>query len=674
MSRAWWILAAAALVSSELAAQGDLVQLSPRNKLVSVETWRKACGLRTLEQTVERAKNDLSKAKKITDSQKREEVSKRATKDLKEAQDNLEEVVSTDRLRTGQPGLSWLCGVQDVRTPAPNGVRLPTREEVIDAAEAIKKLEATNILTMGEGRGLLSFFGISEAKVISGLTTLLLDRAAAEIRIAFVDKITVQICAPASIKPLFTTTCTVLGEEHLKLRKSLLRELHSAIRNDLRALPHTGPLAAANRDDFRNNTLATDQQDAILIAYVLGTLTAEVLEGKDPINAVTGTLSSDPDVISDPQGLGLLEAALARGPSNTITLPGAAVLQRIALVGLILPDPDGDGQGNWPRTESERLEVAKALAVNLGGWLTELGLAKNEQLDRILGEALTLTNTIRQTQDRINTLREKLKTIPEGGDALLAEYAGVVDGGLELAEQWARIADQHRPSDLRLGELVGDLRRATGSLAARDYAGAAVALYVVADSLTGRRFILPKGVKEVLSLATALAQAKDGDEVAAVLEAYAEPVQGYRGKREKNKGYFVINAYLGASGGKEWSNDEGAGFLGVSAPIGMELGLAAGNGWSLGVFGQVLDLGALASFRMSASDDELDSEPEVGFAQVFSPGGYLVLGLPKVPVALGAGVNLAPSLRKISANPNETRNATRLAFFASIDLTLFRFR
>jgi hypothetical protein len=57
---------------------------------------------------------------------------------------------------------------------------------------------------------------------------------------------------------------------------------------------------------------------------------------------------------------------------------------------------------------------------------------------------------------------------------------------------------------------------------------------------------------------------------------------------------------------------------------------------------------------------------------VFSPGGYLVLGFPKLPVALGIGFNLAPSLRKLSVDPQETRNAKRFALFASIDMPLLR--
>jgi hypothetical protein len=216
-----------------------------------------------------------------------------------------------------------------------------------------------------------------------------------------------------------------------------------------------------------------------------------------------------------------------------------------------------------------------------------------------------------------------------------------------------------------------------GALAGREYSTAAVALYTVVDSVVRRGFKIPndtlgKKTKRILSLATALAQAESGEEVAAVLQSYAAPVQSYRGKRGAKGGYLAINAYLGAGGGSESAGGDRAGYIGVAAPIGVEAGLSLGSGFSLGVLGQVLDLGALASFRMTADDDALESEPEVGFAQVFSPGGYLVLGFPRLPLALGFGFNLAPSLRKLSADPETTRNAKRVAVFASIDMPLLR--
>jgi hypothetical protein len=699
MLNRWPILSLLAACSPVALSAQNVVQLSDPDSLVTVATWRQACGVETHRARFATAEADTVRAALAL----RRALAARidtadAAAELAQAREDLERMMPADSALRAVPdstslALKWLCTFKDPRAPIPGSARIPSRTEVMDAAEAVRNVPEIRDRSLS-APAFSAVFGVSEAKIVSGLTTLVVRRAEAEFQIAVINRIDEQVCdSSAVLRPLFSASCSVISQDGLKLRKALLRELHTALRTDLKSVPSTGPLAlvrssrfpktpcpvaSANNSDTKASAAAftSSQQDLIMSAYVLGTTVKGVLDGLPPVGALTRTLTTDPTEVDATISRGLLEDVLDLCNSGRIELPATAVLQRLALTGLMLPDDDGNGVGDWPAADNSdgRLEIMRTFAVNLKGWLAELGLASHTETDRLIGDAVALSNALHESHARITALRTKLNTtLAAGSDAAVGEYAGLVDSGLEIAELWTRLLDVHHPGNVHLTGLIGELRRATRSLVAGNYAAAAIALYAVVDSASGRQLELPSTVKHLVSISTAIAEAESGDEIADVLEAYGAPVQSYRGKRAGG-GYLAINAYLGASGGIERVSRVNDEFVGVSAPIGVELGRAAGKGWSVGLFAQLIDLGTLASFRLTASDDELKSEPEVGFAQVFSPGGYLIVGAPGVPVALGIGYNLAPSLRKLSDDPEEVRNARRWGAFLSIDMPLFRFK
>jgi len=173
--------------------------------------------------------------------------------------------------------------------------------------------------------------------------------------------------------------------------------------------------------------------------------------------------------------------------------------------------------------------------------------------------------------------------------------------------------------------------------------------------------------------ARAIAQAENADDAAQVLESFAAPVGSYRTKRRGERAYIFLNGCLGVGGSREKVNGTTSGVLGVAAPVGIEIGVPV-DGWSVGLLAQVLDLGTLASYRLSDGGN-VEQEPEVGFAQVFSPGAYFLVGVRDFPLTLGVGFNVAPRLRTINeGNPNteSTENALRLPmFFFAVDIPIF---
>jgi len=83
-----------------------------------------------------------------------------------------------------------------------------------------------------------------------------------------------------------------------------------------------------------------------------------------------------------------------------------------------------------------------------------------------------------------------------------------------------------------------------------------------------------------------------------------------------------------------------------------------------------LDLGAIASARLSGSSAVTDADPSL--LQVLSPGVFLRTGLKWTgPLVLGAGASFSPGLR-IDEDGNN-RTIFRFLAFAAVDVTILPF-
>ena len=93
---------------------------------------------------------------------------------------------------------------------------------------------------------------------------------------------------------------------------------------------------------------------------------------------------------------------------------------------------------------------------------------------------------------------------------------------------------------------------------------------------------------------------------------------------------------------------------------------------SAGLFVPVIDLGALLSYRMKSSD-EVKTEPNTGFRQVFAPGAYLTLGVSRTAFALLLGGQFMPDIREVTESSGLSGHAWRLGGALSVDVMLFGF-
>lgn len=88
---------------------------------------------------------------------------------------------------------------------------------------------------------------------------------------------------------------------------------------------------------------------------------------------------------------------------------------------------------------------------------------------------------------------------------------------------------------------------------------------------------------------------------------------------------------------------------------------------------QLVDLGAVLNYRLN-SDTTVDSAPEIGFKQFFSPGAQVMWHFNNSPVVIGAACNYTPDLREIAQDGFTYKaNAIRYGVFVAVDVTFFHF-
>jgi hypothetical protein len=221
----------------------------------------------------------------------------------------------------------------------------------------------------------------------------------------------------------------------------------------------------------------------------------------------------------------------------------------------------------------------------------------------------------------------------------------------------------------------------------KDYVNASVQVILLVKTMEGGD--LPPWT-QYLPLLAELAQADTSDKVQHVVEQLAAPVGSYRGKRGGGNRMISINGYLGVQGGYEWLGEKGipkagSAQYGIFAPIGVESAWGFGKNSSIGVLLTVIDLGALVSFRTSSDSTPhtagmdtvtVEQSPQIGLSQVFSPGLYVVYGIPWTPLTIGAGGSVSPELRSVkftSTGVEEKAGAFRVGAFLAVDITIFPF-
>ena len=184
-----------------------------------------------------------------------------------------------------------------------------------------------------------------------------------------------------------------------------------------------------------------------------------------------------------------------------------------------------------------------------------------------------------------------------------------------------------------------------------------------------------------------IVEANNSDEVQAAIEAAVLPVGSSSVKRETDWN-ISLNAYIGPYAGREYlpklQKNQWASTVGLTAPVGIAFSrgnIAKGNkrccdnkvsgGKSFTVFVSLIDVGALASYRLANDSSKVASE--VTLSNIISPGLFIYYGLGRSPISIGAGCQLGPQLRNVTAsNVNVDKNFyLRFGISVVVDIPFF---
>ena len=173
-----------------------------------------------------------------------------------------------------------------------------------------------------------------------------------------------------------------------------------------------------------------------------------------------------------------------------------------------------------------------------------------------------------------------------------------------------------------------------------------------------------------------LASAETPEEVKDVIQAFAEPVGGYR--RKSLGPYVALNGYFGYMGACERLHRQWSICTGLSVPVGIEIGWPCdssrcGPCGSYGVLVTLINVGHLADFRTSNSvgGEEVRNTPSITLRQILALGGYLRVGFYK-GVTFAVGGEYVPDARELTDATGETfhRNAWRIGGFLAWDIPI----
>ncbi|MES2276434.1 MAG: hypothetical protein V4592_10450 [Bacteroidota bacterium] len=180
-------------------------------------------------------------------------------------------------------------------------------------------------------------------------------------------------------------------------------------------------------------------------------------------------------------------------------------------------------------------------------------------------------------------------------------------------------------------------------------------------------------------------EAKSSDEVKAAIDAAVLPVGSSSVKRE-TAANISLNAYIGPYLGGEYMpvlpDKRTSVSAGITAPVGLAFSWGQKHFWdgknpggkSFTIFLSLIDVGALASFRLN--DDKSNIASDIQLKNIISPGCYFYWGLGKCPVSIGAGAQVGPQLRQVSTtvNTNSTNNIyIRYSLTIAVDIPLLNF-
>jgi len=273
---------------------------------------------------------------------------------------------------------------------------------------------------------------------------------------------------------------------------------------------------------------------------------------------------------------------------------------------------------------------------------------------------------------------------------LINSSLNIIESGMLLPGHWSKNIDKTLPAYISAFKSINQVYLYCNQ---KRYILAITALVDACDQVLQEAFkSTPKNGKWVKfihylnlygTFITQVATAKSSDEVADIIDKTVLPTGSSYVKKHAVFN-ISLNAYTGLYYGqqRQATDEKFVSVAGVYAPLGIAAswGIPRANRkppWSLSLFASIIDVGSIVSYRFTHYNDTIANDVHVRLGQIVSPGGHLVIGLPKWPVSIGGGFNWAPLITKVekdevTVQPNN-KTPLRWEIFAAVDIPLLHF-
>ncbi len=515
----------------------------------------------------------------------------------------------------------------------------------------------------------------SQSTILLGITDFLVNKGRQQLRMSVVARVSNAVCRPDRLSPYLGGTCSLVDSAEWNVLLPGVVALRTAVRTDLVRLPsvlvETTFVRAAQ-------VPPSDAVDRVLVARYSARFFMDVVQTGD-VSAAFASLAK-------------LRPAIRKTLSfSADSTPAAAALYQAAVLLSALEERGSFRRALWSDPSKQILYGMQAVAVNakagvpwawptgLTGSCVDSDLCFGFDPERVYAAAYHFNNAAQTFQAKRDSVYDLVKNPNLTTEARRTIYPRLIASAADMLSLALRTArESPRVNDVIA--TIAHVQRIATYMGGEQYGTAMADALQLTNSL-GLYRSLPPHAARIFSFTADVAQAEDAEGVEAAMTHFVSQSGGYRRKREPGSGgYVFLNAYAGAAAGRESACErirncgDRATFAGAYVPIGVELGRSVPWGFvrSAGVFVQAIDVGGVASWRISG-EDSVASAPEVGVDQLFAPGVYAVAGIRGLPISIGVGTSLAPKLRSITSNgQTEERDAfRRLSFFAALDIPVF---
>lgn len=547
---------------------------------------------------------------------------------------------------------------------------VPTEEELNQTAvgEIVRRQDEERRLQEASA----AVLGINQAALLFGLTDFLLRRAETEARDWIIQDFANDLCNEkpegyenVRIHILLDHTCTVFapGGEAVPLLSGNGAMLRSVLQEDLRGL-----LETLTEEALRISKNEGKRQDPSAAAHFLAMAVDEIIDGTSPAVALRQ--------MSDPR-----EKAFLDGPFGANMLNGTFTTDRPLSQGLFLATQalmamplQSETALEIPENRNQIKYLIKAVAINLKGEGGEYDAENRILVGGVLqklGSFENLYQTLKPAARKFNqasTTFESAVRKDASSEVRLQTFGAFTYQAIALVQELSKFSASGLPPP-EVTRMLDAVKNASRDITTGNYAAFSANVVVVAQELGME---MPSALTRIVFLGGQLAMVQDAESAEQAIEAFTAPPGGWRRKRGRGK-YVTINAYVGGVAGAEWISGETvkepALLMGFHIPVGLEFGGKLAESSSFGILGQMLDVGSLASYRLT-NPEPANPSPNVGLRQVFSPGVYLAFGLGKRPISLLVGGSHTPALRSHSSDDDDELNAWRFSLSFVFDIPL----